>query len=509
MKKFLSLLIILIMTFTMMPLGAFATQTSSTSYVILKASTAGSNGIKLSWNKTQGATKYVIYGGRCGKTFHKIATTSKSYYTVKKIAGKKLTSHKSYRFYVKAYKNGKKLAISKHIHFIVNKTMGKSANATKVTAKYSKKTLTVGKTCKLSATVKVYKNKRHIASNHGAKLKFTSTNPNVASVSTKGLVKGKKAGTAKIYIQDISGIYAITTVKVNPVKMCTVSFDAQNVEDDPASITVPYGSKISKPASSSVDKWYKEAACINQWNFKKDVVTKDITLYAEPACLAGNTMISMANGGKKAVQDIRIGDDIVVFDHNSGTRTTAKVFDFYKYEEKRAGAFTLHFSNDVDVTIVGSHKFFEKDANKYVTINRDNVQNYIGSSFFNLDTMNWESLQDVTFIKEKVDTFIVASEKHINCAANGMLTGEDGVYGWFYNIFQLDENMKIKEKEKLADIEDWGLFTFEETGYVSPEAFEAFNMKYLNVAKGKGIVTAEQLKAAGINATKYDTDNVR
>ena len=45
-------------------------------------------------------------------------------------------------------------------------------------------------------------------------MRYTTDCPKVASVSKKGRVTAKKAGTAKIYIQDTNGMWCITTVTV-------------------------------------------------------------------------------------------------------------------------------------------------------------------------------------------------------------------------------------------------------------------------------------------------------
>lgn len=201
---------------------SFAAKSNPTVPVeLVKAQAFGSRAVKLSWNKVSGATKYVVYGQACDKSFRKLKTTSNTSYTVKKIKGKKLKAHKAYKFYVAAYRGKKKLVSSKSIHFITAKTMGKYANASRITAKYSSKTLAPGKTLQLGATVKIYKNKKQLPKSHGAKLRYISNSPGVASVSANGLVKAKSQGTAKIYIQDISGLYAVTTIYVKPTKKKT------------------------------------------------------------------------------------------------------------------------------------------------------------------------------------------------------------------------------------------------------------------------------------------------
>lgn len=58
---------------------------------------------KLSWTKIKGASSYTVYASTKAKSgFKKLATTSSTSLSVKKIAGKKLSSSKRYYFYVKA-----------------------------------------------------------------------------------------------------------------------------------------------------------------------------------------------------------------------------------------------------------------------------------------------------------------------------------------------------------------------------------------------------------------------
>ncbi len=72
-----------------------------------------------------------------------------------------------------------------------------------------------------------------------------------------------------------------------PVQKYTVTFNANGHGTAPADITdVKSGSKIKAPREPmtegySFDGWYKEAACINAWDFDEDIVTSDIILYGK------------------------------------------------------------------------------------------------------------------------------------------------------------------------------------------------------------------------------------
>lgn len=181
---------------------------------LVKAATSGSTAVKLSWSKVSGATKYVVYGQKSDKSFKKIKTTSKTSYEVKKLKGKKLKAHKTYKFYVVAYNGSKKIVSSKSIYFITGNTMGRYANVKSIKAKVNKVTLKTGASRKIGATYMMYHGKKHLKKSYGAALRYISNCPAVAAVSSSGVVTAKSHGTAMIYIQDIGGRYCKTEVTV-------------------------------------------------------------------------------------------------------------------------------------------------------------------------------------------------------------------------------------------------------------------------------------------------------
>lgn len=180
---------------------------------LLTAKSSDDKSVSLSWKIIDGATEYIVYGQQCGKEYKKLVTTTKTSYTVKKIAGKKLKAHKTYKFYVKAVTPGGQIK-SKSIHFITGNTMGEYANAKSVSVSKKSLTLEVGETAKLKCTTKIYKNKKHIGKEHGAATRFASDNLSVATVDSQGKVTARGEGTTTIYIQDIGGRYCTASVIV-------------------------------------------------------------------------------------------------------------------------------------------------------------------------------------------------------------------------------------------------------------------------------------------------------
>ena len=72
-----------------------------------------------------------------------------------------------------------------------------------------------------------------------------------------------------------------------------------------------------------------------------------------------------------------------------------------------------------------------------------------------------------------------------------------GITGLF-NIFEIDAtNMMINFELFYADIQNYGLFTYEEFSSfidIPEEIFNAFNGQYLKVAIGKHLITIEELE---------------
>lgn len=223
-------------------------------------------------------------------------------------------------------------------------------------------------------------------------------------------------------------------------------------------------------------------------------------------CFAVGTPITMADGTRKAIEDLSIGDEVRVFDHDEGTISSAKLFDLWSYPEKHSGVMNLHFTNSIDLTVVYGHSFFEREENKYVSVTRDTVSRYVGHEFYNVDNNRWETLTGYDFVKGEVDTYVITSEYHLNAVANGMLSNEDGFYTILTNIFDYDENLKIDQEKKAQDIQKYGLYPFENFKHMSKDTYDILGGQYLSVAFGKGLVTEEYFKSVEDYYSEVDPD---
>ena len=214
-------------------------------------------------------------------------------------------------------------------------------------------------------------------------------------------------------------------------------------------------------------------------------------------CIVEGTKILMANGEQKAVENLKVGDEVKVFNHMTGKIDTSFIaVNVHENQERvESKIINLVFSNGVKTRISYEHGFFDKVLNEYVYINESNYKEMIGRKFIYVykDKVETVTLINAYATYETVYLFSPFSYKNLNIISDGLLSIGGDAWGIF-NYFELDENMKVIEEKMLADIETYGLFTYEEWAeYLTPIEFEAFNVKYLKVSIGKGLVTMEEL----------------
>ena len=171
--------------------------------------------VGITWKKVAGAKKYVIYGNKCGtkNKYKKLTTTTKLSKTFSKVAGKKVKKGTYYKFIVYAVNGkGKVLSTSKTVH--VATPGGKVGNDKKVTtaAKKNKVTLKKGKTFKLRA--KAVPASRKLKVERHRKMAYETSNKKIATVSSKGVIKGVRRGTCYVYAYTQNGKYARIKVTV-------------------------------------------------------------------------------------------------------------------------------------------------------------------------------------------------------------------------------------------------------------------------------------------------------
>lgn len=170
--------------------------------------TAAKTSQTIRWNAVSSADGYDIYGAKSNGKYERIQTVSKKSV---KWTHKKLKKGKSYKYYVQAYKEigGKRVVIAKSLDVYSTTKGGKYGNASKVSAKKTRISVKSGK--KVGLSVKASGKKLNKTAK---KIRYVSSNPAVAKVSSKGVITGKKRGSSTVYCIAGNGVYKKVKVTI-------------------------------------------------------------------------------------------------------------------------------------------------------------------------------------------------------------------------------------------------------------------------------------------------------
>lgn len=168
--------------------------------------------LKVAWTKVAGADGYDLYFVKCGRDYKSKPKATVSCCSVKV---SKLTARTEYKAYVRAWMKvaGKKVYLgdSPEVHAITGGYDAKYCNAQSVRLNRSALSLKVGKSATLKATVKGVKSGKKVLA-HVRKVRYYSSNVNVATVNKNGKVKATGIGKCTIWAIANNGVR--TSVKV-------------------------------------------------------------------------------------------------------------------------------------------------------------------------------------------------------------------------------------------------------------------------------------------------------
>ncbi len=219
--------------------------------------------------------------------------------------------------------------------------------------------------------------------------------------------------------------------------------------------------------------------------------SNDHTVKKKSSCVAQGTLITMADGTQKPIEQLKDTDLILAFDHMIGKYVNVNPIAVFNHGYELYPTVDLSFSDGSKLRIITGHVLFDLDLKKYVEITPNSFNDYIGHHFVKYSGKN------------KIDSTVLTSAKSyeayneawgtwgfssLACITNGILSlpNADGTY----NYFEYDGNLKYDKEAMAADIEKFGIYTYEEWSELIPNyIYEAFNFKYFKVAIGKGLAT--------------------
>lgn len=212
-----------------------------------------------------------------------------------------------------------------------------------------------------------------------------------------------------------------------------------NKEIDPAATLGSYTIVFNAMDPGDV---YARAYVISQGN----VVAYGDQLVAEAQiCLAAGTLVLLASGVMKVIEDITYDDVLCVWNFDAGCFDEAK--PLWIKERETAGAYNLlEFSDGSQLKTINQHRIFDVDCGKFVAVSSiDAAVGPVGMQTFNA-TGELVTLVKKSVVYEPVDYYNIITDKHINMFTEGILTSCR-----YNNIYPIIDMKFVKEDRPLVE----------------------------------------------------------
>lgn len=215
-------------------------------------------------------------------------------------------------------------------------------------------------------------------------------------------------------------------------------------------------------------------------------------------CIVDGTKIRVGFTEEKLVENLKIQDKLLSFNHFEGRFELKDLFYNYHANENNCVTdvfLTLIFEKNVSITIYQEHGFYDKTLNKYVYINRRNCTEFINHDFAYVDTNSISSVKLISanLKKETRRVYSPVSKVNLNVVTNGLLSITGEIYGWF-NFFVYDANFKYIKEDIDKSIEKYGLYDREYfDGRINAGLYDILPLKYLKISVGKDLINESNI----------------
>ena len=212
-------------------------------------------------------------------------------------------------------------------------------------------------------------------------------------------------------------------------------------------------------------------------------------------CVTGDTLVTLADGSYKRIDEVTYEDKLLVRDFCNGEYAEVSSAILFDHGYGDNTVIRLTFDDSTVVKMINLHQFFDAELNRFVSIDADNVAEFVGHSFVKRDGDGYKTVKLVDFevSEEYIEAYGIISAEHYNVLVEDMFSTDFMLkdYGLF-NYFEVGKNMTFDADKLAKDVETYGLYSYEDfADYIPRELFEAFNIKYMKVAVGKGQYTFE------------------
>lgn len=243
-----------------------------------------------------------------------------------------------------------------------------------------------------------------------------------------------------------------------------------------------------------------DEAAIKLWTDRAAKFSNELK-YQDDACLAPGTLITLADGSTKPVENIEAGDELLVWDMVRGAFDHSPVLFVEHDKESEKEVIRLDFSDDTEIEFIFEHGFFDINANRYIYLhNLEEAKACIGHYFLKYDH-NTKKHTKVKVIKASAERRVTTTHspctiRHLCVYANGLLT-MPGATAPFTNTFKINRKTHSYDpNDMIKCLRKYGYFTaIDFAEYLPAEMFYAFQGEFLKVKIEKGETSIEEILA--------------
>lgn len=265
-----------------------------------------------------------------------------------------------------------------------------------------------------------------------------------------------------------------------------------------------YGMKQYSNSTSTIPFTLRRSNSDSDGRVKLGNVFSAVYTKNQDSCVAPGTLITLADGTQVPVETLTGNERLLVWNMLTGSFDSAPIVFVDSEPLGVRDIINLGFSDGTIVRVISEHAFWDIDLNQYIYLD-ENAGQYIGHHFNKqiIDdngNMMWDGVQltSVAITQEETTAWSPVTYKHLCYYVNGMLSIPGGISGLFNYLSVDSETMTINQEALAEDIEQYGVFTYEEFSElvtITPEVFDAFNGQYLKIAMGKGMITIDEIQS--------------
>ena len=225
-----------------------------------------------------------------------------------------------------------------------------------------------------------------------------------------------------------------------------------------------------------------------------------VTTKGSGTCFAAGTLITLADGTQKPIEELKSGDAVHAWNFENGQPTSTPVVAITNHGLALYNSILLHFSNGISLELLEKHDLFSVEDNAFVTLSADNSGEYVGKSFGTIDENGDTGVAELVGVEvttKETEAYSIFTAYHINAVSNGLLSLTPRAR--FLVPFTVGDGMKYDEALKQQDIDTYGLLSYEEfvavfgSEAVTRQMYECLGAQNMKIAIGKGIVTMEEV----------------